>query len=156
MSNRPAASRWIAEIARWLGRIISLALLVLTVDFARGPIVKNPVDAEWFVYLSIPILYGASALVAWRWEGWASFLALAMPIMQVIFTFGAAQSLPDPSRFLAAYVRTWLFIFLPLTLISWLAGVLFLLSWGLRRRMKRTADSEPGGSDEVGMPMASL
>lgn len=116
----PRSVKTIRRIARiWSILVTALILLIffLPDSEASGPVV--PVDIFLLSLTGIALL---GLLVAWRWELAGGIFTLAMMVLREI------AWLILKGQWLAGFLILWIFIAPP--------AVLFLVAWGLHRRIK--------------------
>jgi hypothetical protein len=111
----------IADIIRWVARILSIASIGVMLLFFIGeadfsqPVRLTP--QEWIGVLFFPVGIVVGMIVAWRWEGIGSGIALGSLLAFYLFELVVSGDLPDG----------------PFFVLFSSPAILFGASWLLRR-----------------------
>ena len=124
MSNVNAVSRS-EKIIRWIARIWSILIFVFALlrIFVPDPYATEPVPAsDWFL-LSLWGMAILGLLIAWRWELIGGIITIAtMFVRELIWVVLKGD---------------WLVNFLIIWFIVVPPAILFLVAWGLERKVKK-------------------
>jgi cytochrome bd-type quinol oxidase subunit 2 len=94
---------WV-KVTRWVARIWSLGLILLSLLVILTPDVNQEVAVPWTDWLNLSIVFISvlGLALAWRWErlgGWISVVALA--VFSVLFMITVERFFPTVLIFLA-------------------------------------------------------
>jgi hypothetical protein len=124
-SQHDEGSVWV-KLVRWLARAMSLVSIALLALFLTGHDGLKPgtvTGREWIGLLFFPLGVAVGMAVAWKYEAWGSLLSIgSLAGFYVVYGFILSGAPP----------RGWAFAAFTAP------AFLFLLSWLIGRRLKRT------------------